>query len=111
MLKQSCLYKMYIYFFFLRIRMCAFSRMYDHFFTILSKADQLEELSIGCLDDVAKDSNKFLQLIASHHSKSIRVLGIASLKYDPEEYIHQSLDYHYLNYFSNLQVYTVSLNG
>lgn len=78
--------------------------MYHHILTILTKTEKLEELSIGCLDDLAVYSNKFLKAIADTHSKSIRVLGIASLKYDPEEYIYDSLDFHHFKHFDNLQV-------
>lgn len=78
--------------------------MYYRILTILNQTDKLEELSIGCLEDLAVYSNKFLKVIAEHHSKSIRVLGIASLKYDPEEYIYDSLDFHHFEHFSNLQV-------
>lgn len=84
--------------------------MYYHILTILKKTDKLEELSIGCLDDLIVYCNQFLKAIADHHSKSIRTLGIASLKYDPEEYIYDTLDFHYLKNYENLQVFRAVLN-
>lgn len=84
------------------------SRMYHHILTILTKTDKLEELSIGCLHDLIVYCNQILKTIADHHSKTIRILGIASMKYDPEEYVYDSLDFHYLKNYENLQVLSVN---
>lgn len=78
--------------------------MVYHIVTILKNTDKFEELSIGCLHDVAVFSNKFLKLISDHHSKSIRVLGLASLKTDPQEHCFNSLEYRYFENFTYLQV-------
>ncbi len=78
--------------------------MYYHILSILMKTNKFEELSIGCLNDVAMYSNQILKSIADHHPKSIRVLGLASLKCDPDEYMLDSLDYRHFESFSNLQV-------
>lgn len=83
--------------------------MYHHILSILTNTDKFEALSIGCLDDVAVYSNIFLKLIADLHSKSIRVLGLASLKCDPEDSDLASLDYHHLQSFTNLQVGVVPI--
>jgi hypothetical protein len=78
--------------------------MYHHLFSILTNTNKFEELSIGCLDDVATYSNVLLQLLANLHSKSIRVLGFATLKCDPEDSSINSLDSHLFQNFINLQV-------
>lgn len=78
--------------------------MYHHLFSILTNTNKFEELSIGCLDDVAVYSNVLLQLVANLHSKSIRVLGLATLKCDPEDPNVNNLDSHLLQNFINLQV-------
>lgn len=71
----------------------------------VQKCRRLEILSLGCLEEViSAHANIILDNIADKHSDSISVLGLASLKDNPDNYLLSDINTNILQSMKHLQV-------
>lgn len=71
---------------------------------LVQKARRLEALSLGCLEELTTHSKDMLELVAQHQSHSIEMLGLASLKDDPDDYVLMDIDTTLFRSLHSLQI-------
>ena len=71
---------------------------------LIERCRQLEALSLGCSEELTVYVGAFLDLLARHQACSLRYLGLASVKDDPDDYILLDLDSSLFRSFQMLQV-------
>jgi len=71
---------------------------------LIERCRQLEALSLGCSEELTVYVGAFLDLLARHQACSLRYLGLASVKDDPDDYILLDLDPSLFRSFQMLQV-------
>lgn len=79
--------------------------------SIVQKNNHLEELSLGCLEDlVTSFAKSILETIANKPKNSLKVLGLASVKDCPDYYAITDLNINTLKSLTSLQVIWLSFN-
>ncbi|KAE8753157.1 hypothetical protein FOCC_FOCC000080 [Frankliniella occidentalis] len=65
---------------------------------------QMEELTLGCMEDITSYSKDLLNLLVENQSSTLRILGLATLKDDPDDYLLPEIDGSLFQNFRHLQV-------
>lgn len=71
---------------------------------LVQQCQRLEALSLGCSEELAVYVGALLDLLAHHQACSLRYLGLASVKDDPDDYLLLDLDPSLFRSFQVLQV-------
>lgn len=71
---------------------------------LVEQCQRLEALSLGCSEELTVYIGAFLDLLARHQACSLRYLGLASVKDDPDDYLLLDLDPGLFRSFQMLQV-------
>lgn len=71
---------------------------------LAQKSYHLNGLSLGCLEELTAYSNKILEEVVQYQRNSIRSLGLASVKYDPDDYALLEIESSLFSSLCNLQV-------
>jgi hypothetical protein len=72
---------------------------------LIEHCRRLEALSLGCSEELTVYVGAFLDLLVRHQSCSLRHLGLASVKDDPDDYILLDFDPTLFRSFHRLQVW------
>lgn len=75
---------------------------------IITSSLNMEELTLGCMEDATSYSKELLHTLVHYQSSSMRVLGLATLKDDPDDYLLPELDSSLFQNFRHLQVLLLS---
>lgn len=71
----------------------------------------LEELTLGCMENVTSYSKELLNLLVMNQSSSLCVLGLATLKDDPDDYLLPELDGSLFGNFRHLQILSMDYDN
>lgn len=71
---------------------------------LIEQCRRLEALSLGCSEELTVYVGAFLDLLARHQACSLRYLGLASVKDDPDDYLLLDVDPALFRSFQMLQV-------
>lgn len=74
---------------------------------LVEQSRHLEALSLGCSEQLTVYVAAFLELLTRHQARSLRRLGLASIKDDPDDYLLLDLDPNQFRSFQLLQVLSV----
>lgn len=74
---------------------------------IVKTSVSLQALSLGCAEDLAASSGILLEPLCHHHAKHLTHLSLASVKYDPDDYILLELDTTVFRGFPRLSILTL----
>ncbi|XP_034245600.1 F-box only protein 33 [Thrips palmi] len=71
----------------------------------------MEELTLGCMEDATSYSKELLHTLVNYQSASLRVLGLATLKDDPDDYLLPELDSSLFQNFRHLQILSIDYDN
>lgn len=71
---------------------------------LIEQCQRLEALTLGCSEELTVYVGAFLDLLARHQACSLRYLGLASVKDDPDDYVLLDVDPALFRSFQMLQV-------
>ncbi|PSN53043.1 hypothetical protein C0J52_03960 [Blattella germanica] len=74
---------------------------------LMEQSHRLEALSLGCSEELTVYVSAFLDLLTEHQSCSLRRLGLASVKDDPDDYLLLDLEPNRFRSLQMLQVLSV----
>lgn len=64
----------------------------------------LEKFSIGCVENFSHYLEEYLRKMAAYRSDKVTLLGLASVKDNPNEYLDPNFDSILIKPFTNLKV-------
>lgn len=83
-------------------------RLLEPVLNIIKKSHRLEGLSLGCMEDLVYYGGTILEeILQSQHALYLRTLGLASIKYDPDDYDLYEFDTSVFSSLRNLQVLSI----
>ena len=71
---------------------------------LVERSRQLEVLSLGCSEQLTAYVSAFMDLLTQHQACSLRTLGLASVKDNPDDYLMLDLEPNQFRSFQMLQV-------
>lgn len=90
--------------------MCRFkegiSPIVTYLFSICTSHKPLLELSLGLNEELLQDTTKYLEILAKLRPEKLTLLGLASIKDDPGNYLINNCDPTLFLPFTKLKVYT-----
>ncbi|XP_052122151.1 F-box only protein 33 [Frankliniella occidentalis] len=72
---------------------------------------QMEELTLGCMEDITSYSKDLLNLLVENQSSTLRILGLATLKDDPDDYLLPEIDGSLFQNFRHLQILSIDYDN
>ncbi|XP_075215156.1 F-box only protein 33-like isoform X2 [Lycorma delicatula] len=75
--------------------------------TLAQKSYHLNGLSLGCLEELTANSKNILEEISQYQANSLQTLGLASVKYDPDNYVLFEIDTCLFTSLTNLQILSI----
>jgi len=76
--------------------------------SIVKRSHHLEMLSLGCLEDlISSHAKSLLENVVNKHANSIQVLGLATIKDNPDDYFITDVNVQLLKPLQNLQMLSI----
>uniref|UniRef100_A0A1B6C1Q6 F-box domain-containing protein n=1 Tax=Clastoptera arizonana TaxID=38151 RepID=A0A1B6C1Q6_9HEMI len=85
-------------------------KFYLNLQTLVQQCYQLEHISFGCLEDFAAYTKPLLESLIKYQHSSIQTIGLATVKYDPDEYVLVDFDLGLLQNFEMLKIFSLDFD-